>query len=543
MNQQSVLFTPHNPSRRIMLLCALLYIVLTFALIFFGKENVDEGYYQIVARQTSLGDLPYRDYIYVQTPLFPIVYGMAFKLFGTSFAFARGFSGFLGFIAFLVCVITARRLGGDQAGAVTAALIVCQPFTLYFLMIIKLYALTGLCVALAVFFLCSQYPLRFPAAAACLALGTATRMTLAPTIPLIIAIAAFRSRSVRMTLLTATVCIILLTGILLPFFLLAPETFLYDVFTYHFEKESFSLLRQISHRLDSLFKLSNIYFLPLLLFFSTTLYRFRFRTDPSALPEARHPGERDAGLVLLIIILFHFTAQAPYIYRYLAMLAPAVCILIGTETARFRSLIPTHLKAPINGMIWGACLLTLIARGHVDFSFRDGGAFVQLSRVAARIKSLVPPEKPILTFNNSVAVEANREVVRGDEMNVLTYDPAWPRERCEKFVILNLEMLESLIQSRTFGAILMTPYSFLGNFPRFFNPGEIGARPRILKAIEENYMQLTEFKGFGYLGEDATLLIPVRSRSSRNSEGEVLQFNSNVPGNSLPLQEMEGSNR
>ncbi len=514
----------NRAARWVMVIGAGVYILLTYGLVFFGTQNVDEGYYHLIARQTARGDLPYRDYIYVQTPLYPLVYGAAFALFGDSFAFARGLSGFLGLIAFLLCVLTARRIGGDSAGAATAALIVSQPFTLYFLMIVKLYALAGLSVTAAIWFLCSRFsPLtRYTAASICLALGAATRLTLAPAVPLVIILAAIRTRR-PFVVIAATLSATFVLGILiLPFYLLTPDVFIYDVFTYHLEKEDFSLIRQISHRLDTLFQLSNLYFFPLTILTGAILLRIRRSWRRDAGMPRMLAGEGDAAVLLAGVIAFHFTAQAPYIYRYLAMLAPPLMTLVGVEAVRIRNRLPEPLG---KGMVWlffGACLLTLIARGRADFSFIDGGAFVQLKRVSAQVQAVSPPDKPILTFNNSVAVEAEREVVRGDEMNVLTYDPAWPRERCEKFVILNQDMLESLIRDRTFGAILVTRYSFLGNFPRFFNPGETGARPGVMRAIEHSYSKLTVFRSFGYLGENADLYIPTRTRSrDADRPGEI----------------------
>lgn len=131
-----------------------------------------------------------------------------------------------------------------------------------------------------------------------------------------------------------------------------------------------------------------------------------------------------------------------------------------------------------------------------------------LNVVSREIEKLTEPTKPILTFNNSVAVQSHREVVEGDEMNVLTYSKDWPTEKCKKYHILNVEMLKSYIDKKIFGAMLITDDSFIGNFPVLFNPGEIGARPTIMRAINENYRLIKEYPNFGYFNKTAYLYVP-----------------------------------
>jgi hypothetical protein len=160
--------------------------------------------------------------------------------------------------------------------------------------------------------------------------------------------------------------------------------------------------------------------------------------------------------------------------------------------------------------------------GQWELSFSRPNPMAQLKGIATEISVVTAPGDEILTFNNSVAVEAGRNVLPGDEMNVLTYDPAWPRERCETFHVLNVDMLEEAIKTSRLRAILLTRYSFIGNFPTFYNPGETGARPRIMAAIEQHYHRINTFPGFGYMGEDADLYLPVTKRESSPEKFESL---------------------
>ena len=99
-----------------------LYVAMALVMVFFGNHHVDEGYYHLIANLTADGGLPYRDYLYVQTPLYPFVYAPFLKLFGHSLIMARTCSLLLGFSSFLLAVRVARKVGGVAAAVFTASL-------------------------------------------------------------------------------------------------------------------------------------------------------------------------------------------------------------------------------------------------------------------------------------------------------------------------------------------------------------------------------------------------------------------------------------
>ncbi|MBN2054386.1 hypothetical protein JW905_05665, partial [bacterium] len=61
---------------------------------------------------------------------------------------------------------------------------------------------------------------------------------------------------------------------------------------------------------------------------------------------------------------------------------------------------------------------------------------------------------------------------------------------------------------KKFGAILVTGHSFIGNFPVLYNPGEEGARPSMMRAIEESYMLYRKYPSFGYFDRDLDMYVP-----------------------------------
>ena len=508
-----------------------LYVAMALVMVFWGNHHVDEGYYHLIARMTAEGSLPYRDYIYVQTPLYPFVYAPFLKLFGHSLIMARTCSLLLGFCSFLLAVRVARNIGGNAAAICTAALILVQPFTVYYLTIVKLYAMTSLLLTLLVYLLTTTLPptLRYSLAAMIAALAICTRLTVLPALPLVIVIALFRTRGREriVTGLSASLCgIIVMLAILLPFQVLSPDTFSYSVLGYHMDKEGFSGFRQIIHRLDGIFRLSELYpVFGAILFASIIIRLSQRRTGRGDLVGNLPAGAVDAACLMAGIVLFHFTSEVPYIHRYLAMTVPAVAAILGPEAMRLiRMADPDHVpgRAMMGALIF---VMILWGFGQPEIRFRGPNPVGQLKQVASEIAMVTGPDDEILTFNNSVAVEADRRVLPGDEMNVLTYHPAWDRERCRTFRILNLEMLEEALVSERLRAVLVTKYSFLGNFPTFFNPGETGARPAIMYAIEKHYRRVRVFPGFGYLGEDAELYLPLDG----NPRSDDSEFGSERP--------------
>lgn len=523
-----------QPIRWTLLGLGALFSISGLLVVFFGNHHVDEGYYHLIGTLTARGRLPYRDYLYVQTPLYPFVYGALIRVFGSSLLMVRGYSLLLSLLNFLLVVRIARHLKNDAAAAVAATLIVCQPFTLYYLGIIKLYALAGLLLTAVVG--CLVMPVRpavrYPLAAATAALAVGTRLTLLPALPVIVVLAYFRTPvgiRRRTAVVTALAGALVFAAILIPFQTVSPGTFGYSVLGYHLDKEGFSPLRQILHKIDVVFRLSRLYGI-LIGIFATALWlsvadRYRrFRetsgTETSGIERSERDiragegsGLVDSGWLLGAVAAFHLVSQEPYVHRYMAMLVPSLAAIGGPVLVRLTERFRKN-DFPRRGILWFATVAMLYAgMGQWELKFSPPNPVAQLNAIAREIELLTGPGDEILTFNNSVAVAADRPVLPGDEMNVLTYDPAWTRERCEMFHVLNVDMLEEALLTGRLRAVLVTRYSFIGNFPTFYNPGEIGARPRILAALEKHYHKINTFPGFGYMGEPADLYVPVGRRT------------------------------
>lgn len=520
--------TRSSDYRKTLIASGALYILMAMIMVFWGRHHVDEGYYHLIARMTAGGALPYRDYFYVQTPLYPFVYAAFMRIFGYSLILARCCSLVLGLAAFLLSVRTARNLAGPPAALAAAALILVQPFTIYYLTIVKLYALTSLLLTGLVYVLTTHLApaKRYGIAAGLAALAIGTRLTVLPALPIVWLAAAMRTQGkerLRVVFAAFLSGLIVLALVLIPFQWISWKTFLYSIVGYHFDKEGFSLIRQFSHRLDVLFRLSRLYVLTGLFILTSFIVRwFGWSGDTKDRPDIPGwpKGAVDAAWVLAGIAAFHFTSQAPYTHRYLAMLLPPVAAVLGPEIIRlFAMTEKTHFQTPCLMGVVAVCFL-FVGMGQPEVDLSNPSPVAQLRQIASEIAMVTNPDDEILTFNNSIAVEADRRVLPGDEMNVLTYHPAWDRSRCLTYHVLNVDMLEEALVTCRIRAVLITRYSFIGNFPTFYNPGETGARPRILYALEKHYRRVRTFKGFGYMGEDAELYLPLNTRS----ESDIKEF-------------------
>ncbi|MFI5121760.1 MAG: glycosyltransferase family 39 protein [Vicinamibacteria bacterium] len=85
--------------------------------------DLDEGYYGLAAKLAFDGEVPYRDFFYLQTPLIPYVYGAWIQVFGASIYATRALSLLLGLgLAALIARHVLARFGGRAWVALLAVL-------------------------------------------------------------------------------------------------------------------------------------------------------------------------------------------------------------------------------------------------------------------------------------------------------------------------------------------------------------------------------------------------------------------------------------
>ena len=210
----------------------------------------DEGYLLMAARLISEGHVPYRDFFLPQGPLLPFCFGSFFRLVGPSWLGARLLAALIavamGFLVYCEAQSATRKQSG---GLIAAALFVGSGLTLGWLTIVKGYALSALCVLLAVWMAgilarSDEKAGRIPrydlllAAASGLAIGlaTSTRLYAVFVMPVIgiylVARTGWNRRRSRRLVAYGLGCALGLLPLLLSY-AVAPEAFVFDTLLYH----------------------------------------------------------------------------------------------------------------------------------------------------------------------------------------------------------------------------------------------------------------------------------------------------------------------
>ena len=171
--------------------------VLSFAAVWLGGINQDEGWYLYAANLVAEGKMPYRDFFYTQGPLMPIVYSAFAWIWGAwGLLGARIFTLALGLAGVAMAAATAKRLAPEGRGGAAAAaaflLLGCNLYHIYYVAMPKTYALAGLFVCTAFYllsFLAGESPRRawtFAAGAGVLlAFAAGTRISLGAMLPVV----------------------------------------------------------------------------------------------------------------------------------------------------------------------------------------------------------------------------------------------------------------------------------------------------------------------------------------------------------------------
>ena len=139
------------------LFCAIGAAIMGGAVVPTASLNADEGFYLAAAQRVMAGMVPYRDFGYTQTPLFPYFLGAIFKVIGFGliefrltnvviFACSAGLIGFIGTIR-----------GGRWSSLAAVGVLLAAPHVIYFSVIGKTYAFGALCLLAMGGVCCSQF--------------------------------------------------------------------------------------------------------------------------------------------------------------------------------------------------------------------------------------------------------------------------------------------------------------------------------------------------------------------------------------------------
>lgn len=192
---------------------AAVYVIVTLAYMLLGRLNDDEGWYSLASRLVYSGQIPYIDFAYTQTPLFPYIYGLPQFILSPSLLLGRATSAVFSISAFAIWLVIVRKRSGVLGASLTALLLGTFSLGLYANAIVKTFAVLTLFLTLT-FFLMTESRRRqyFAVLAAATALAAVlVRLSALPFAFVIIAylLATSRPKNVKLAigLLTTAVLV------------------------------------------------------------------------------------------------------------------------------------------------------------------------------------------------------------------------------------------------------------------------------------------------------------------------------------------------
>jgi hypothetical protein len=110
-----------------------------------GLVDNDEGYYGLAAKLTLDGEVPYRDFLYLQMPLLPYAYGLWMQVFGFSLEAGRALSVIFALaLGALICRHATIRFSSLWVGALAVTLFASTRLVSTWYSTLKTYALSTL---------------------------------------------------------------------------------------------------------------------------------------------------------------------------------------------------------------------------------------------------------------------------------------------------------------------------------------------------------------------------------------------------------------
>ncbi len=508
---------PHHPSWRwryafLPLVALLGWLAFTSMNVWWGELNQDEGWYLYAARELRAGHMPYRDFAFTQPPMLPLVYAVAYAwVTRLGLLGARCLTAGFGLLAILASGWLAMRTGPRSAQRLSlglcAALAGLNIYQSYFTTIVKTYALASAFLAWGLVLLScvsDRHAVRAAFASGFLLVcALATRVSLAPAFVLGWGYLIVSSRRLKPWAWLDYLLGAALAGslIVVPFYLMGRDGFLFGLVEYHTLRTAGPLLSRLVLKAGTLVRLLQAYFpavLATITLLGLVVWDARKRrilahlpaTDasapaavlpPSALADTR-PSVLPAftpflWLILAAIFVVHLSAPFPYddyqvpIYPIFAAAISAAITRrwILRETAALAALpaanTPHAIASRRTAALWSVIAFSVLyalaspiaqgwfvaGRDRVWWKLREQSPIAQLRDQAQWIRNmtLAAGGTALLTQDTYLAVEADLDVLPGFEMGPFSYYPDWTAERAAACHVHNRESLRDAIRTVT----------------------------------------------------------------------------------------------
>jgi len=516
-------------------------IALTGANLLLGDLNQDEGWYLYAARLVSEGRLPYRDFAFTQGPAMACVYAGAQPLvdaFGV--AGGRLFTAVLGLLAALLAAILAGRLVSPdrrRAAALLAFMLAAlNVYQSYFCSIVKTYSLCALFMMLG--FMALSLARRRSGgwwaalAGACMTLAAATRISAGILLPVVFLFLLVRRGmlfnrpgSAAAWFWFGAGAVLAGCAVFLPFFLAAPDNFIFWMLKYHSSRSVGGFLQLMVYKAGFISRVVQGYFVAIGLLCASVLFRIlrAGRAGDKPAPSAVAASDGTAPLASFAVLLWlcvaavtavHFMAPFPY-DDYQAAVFPLfaaglACLLAGLPAGPravswllavvFLLSTASAFSSPIN-QSW-----FIRERDRIWWRLKEKTPLALLHEAGVRLRAIAGPDGRVLTQDTYLAVEAGLRVPDGMEMGPFSYYPGWDKATAVRRHVLNGRLLRDLITGAGPSVAAFSGYGLSIGSPGVVElPAEEQAELRRL--VLTRYKVVEEVRHFG---QDMTTLVILR---------------------------------
>ena len=505
----------------------LLAVALAAANIRLGELNQDEGWYLYAARLVSEGQVPYRDFAHTQPPVWSYVYALGQPLVDRwGLAGGRLFTALLGLAAALGGAWLAGRLalsGRKSAAALMAfALTAINVYQSYFCAVVKTYALGALFLVAGFLLLSADREragrVRALAAGIVFSLAAGTRISAGIVLPVVFVYLLLVRRErpgdwFRFAAGAAAASAL----IFLPFFLMAPEGFIFGVLQYHAARESGGFAAWAVYKAGFVSRVVQAYFVACALLVAAGLAMlFRLGRRGEAEP-GRGVDERRSMLALLwsagaAVTLVHFSAPVPYddyqvmVFPLFAVALAAGVVRLAPNVTAVRWLTVTMLLVATGGAFASPINQNWFIRGRdrIWWRVREQSPLHTLQATARDVRALAPAANELLTQDLYLAVEARLRVPPGLELGPFSYYPDWDADRASVRHVLNRAMLADVLAHSPAPVAAFSGYGLTIRAPEI---SELPASEQraLQDLLARRYAPVRDVPGFGQ--GDTTLTI------------------------------------
>ncbi|MBN2382315.1 glycosyltransferase family 39 protein [bacterium] len=510
------------------LICIELAIIVALMLlyVFRGELHVDESGYVYAARQIASGLLPYHDFLFLQTPVFPYITAIPFLFMPMTFIMVRLFIMLFGLGTIVLTMVLAHRFAGRTGAVLAGFLFIVTPFQLQFFSIVRNYPVATFWFMAGLIFLTTKPERVWQSGLAmvffCLAM--CTRLTFLPLPFLYLAYLFFEHG-----LFTRKLMVPLMTGIvtcamfIYPFYMLDPVRFIYNIAGFHLDISVGGIGARMLLKVTGMIRLSSSYYgiLVMTVFAGAAVL---FWEEHPLRSQGRSKNIKHLlfmTCVILVIGLGHFGARF-FQTSYQSILFPVLVVVVTALWTPLIELVTTMTsKRVLLLTMLGSILIVLAGYGTqglvYDTNSRD---YRQALGTARYLEHNTRLDELIFSADSAIIpFMANRTIMK--HVVAPEYYPFWNDDLVDYLGIFNHRQLRKLFEQQVPDVLLLSSKSFHVIMPyRTMTPAAL--RDELWALIDRNYYVVQSFPNALTPGDETRIY---RRRTDR------------IP-TSLPLQEM-----